>query len=620
MELSVRTSFELWWRHSWAVLVVLSTTAQCLQLTNDGSAANTPSSYDKAFRLLQTGHPDAALAQIDNALAAQPDDASLINLRGLVAAKLGRTGEAEAGFKRVIQLVPRATMGYNNLAALLWELGRQDEAANLFRQALTQEPQNFTALVGLGTTLAETQKYGEAALYLEKAWTSHPGDFQAGYELARSLQELKRPAEAHKILRKLKPPEDTASAAKFYVLSALLAEQVGEGHAAKRYYARAYELSPQSFDIYLALLRASISTPGAYVAQLPPAPAALSADQHFALGLVFASGGDYPAAIPHFQQTLELQPTRSSAIYNLALAYKQEGQSQAAIEVLERALQRQPNGELHNLLASLEEEAGRYVEAVRDYQHAVDLDPGNEQYYFDLGAEYLLHLTFDPAVEVFQIGSKKFPTSPRLYVGRGLAQFALRQYDEAADAFLSALEIDPALPDAFLAWNALPPFVILDGWETIEPRLQRLAKRYPENAQAIYCYAASLSRHGAASRRVEDLDLAQPLLEKAVQLNPKLAVAHLELGTLYAEHKQKDKAVASFRAAIRLDPNSEMAHYRLGQIYRDLKQLTLAAQELDLYRQLSRSHQDEMAQTRRAIRQFVLAKPAPRSTDDKSPL
>jgi hypothetical protein len=58
-----------------------------------------------------------------------------------------------------------------------------------------------------------------------------------------------------------------------------------------------------------------------------------------------------------------------------------------------------------------------------------------------------------------------------------------------------------------------------------------------------------------------------------------------------------------------LDPNSEMAHYKLAQIYRDQNELALAEQELRLYQKLSRSHRDEMAQTRNAIRQFVLAKP-----------
>src|SRR5262249_22528220 len=121
------------------------------------------------------------------------------NLRGLVAGQLGRSAEAEASFKKVIRLLPHAAMGYNNLAALLWEQGLSAEAATNFRQAIKEEPQNFTALVGLVTILSETQEYEQAVPYLRKAWSSRPGDFQAGYELARSLSELKQPFEAHNV-------------------------------------------------------------------------------------------------------------------------------------------------------------------------------------------------------------------------------------------------------------------------------------------------------------------------------------------------------------------------------------------------------------------------------------
>src|SRR5207253_2079825 len=75
-------------------------------------------------------------------------------------------------------------------------------------------------------------------------------------------------------------------------------------------------------------------------AQLPPAPTALSAEQHFALGLIFASGGAYSAAISHFQQTLRLEPTSYLASYNLALAYRQEGKSQAENVRLQRSKRR----------------------------------------------------------------------------------------------------------------------------------------------------------------------------------------------------------------------------------------------------------------------------------------
>jgi tetratricopeptide (TPR) repeat protein len=566
--------------------------------------------YDKAFHLLQEGRANDALIELDTALASKPDDPSLNNLRGLAASQLGRSSEAEASFRKVIRLLPHAAMGYNNLAALLWQMGNNTEAAGTFRLAIKQEPQNFTALVGLGTILSETREYAQAIPYLEKAWASHPGDFQAGYELAHSLTELKKPSEAQKILKILPLPQNNAAAAKFYMLSASVAEELGDQNAATRNYKSAYELNPQSFAIYVALARSTLSKHDTSCTELPAPPSDLSAEQHFALGLMFASSGAYPGAISHFEETLQLEPKSASAIYNLALAHKGARNPQAAIQLLEATVEEQPNAELYNLLASLEEDAGRYVEAVRHYQRAVELDSTKEQYLFDLGAEYLLHLTFDAAVEAFRLGSRKFPSSARLYVGRGLAQFALRQYADAADAFLSALEADPSSPDAFLAWNDMPQFVVAAEWPKIRFRLQRLAERYPENFHVVFCYGAALLHQAMSSSGADGLDAAQSLLEKAVHLNPRLAMAHFELGSLYAERKQHSNAIASFREAIRLDSNSEMAHYKLAQIYRDLNELELAEQELSLYQKLSRNHRDQMAQTRSTIKQFVLAKPS----------
>jgi tetratricopeptide (TPR) repeat protein len=584
--------------------------ATAAHLSAQGKPPRTPTAYDKAFHLLQAGRANDALVELDTALATEPDNPPLNNLRGLAASQLGRSSEAEASFRKVIRLLPHAAMGYNNLGALLWQLGNSAEAASTFHQAIKQEPQNFTALVGLGTILSETREYAQAVPYLEKAWASHPGDFQTGYELAHSLTELKRPSEAQSILKKSTPPQENAMAAKFYLLSARVAEELGDQGAATDNYGRAYALNPQSFEIYLALARRTLAKQDTSWTQLPAPPTELSAEQHFALGLMFASSRAYSPAISQFHETLQLEPKSHSAIYNLALAYKGAGNPQAAIQLLEHTIEKQPNAELCDLLASLEEGAGLYVQAVRHYQQAVELDSSKEQYYFDLGAEYLLHLTFDAAVEAFRLGSQKFPASARLHVGRGLAQFALRQYADAAKAFLSALEADPSSPDAFLAWNDLPQFVVAAEWAKIQPGLQRLTERYPENFQVAFCYGAALLHQAMSSGEADGLDTAQSLLEKAVHLNPQLALAHLELGNLYAERKQSGNAIASLRQAIRLDPNSEMAHYKLAQIYRDLNELELAQEELSLYQKLSRNRRDQMAQTRSTIRQFVLAKPS----------
>src|SRR5207244_154875 len=301
--------------------------------------------------------------------------------------------------------------------------------------------------------------------------------------LAGSLTELNKAGEAQKVLAMVAPPQDSATRAKFYVLSAEIAEQLADQPAASRDYRRAYDLTPQSFEIYLALVRSTLAMRDPSWRQLPPPPAGLSPEQHLALGVMLASSGTYSEAISHFQQTLQLQPTSHLAAYNLALAYKEEGKSQAAIELLARTVDPQPNAELYDLHAPLD-----------------------------------------------------------------------------ADAAMDALETDPTSPDAFRAWNALPTFVIVAAWEKIQPRLRHLAGRFPENPQAVFCYASALFRQNVASGQSDGLDLAQSLLGKVVRLNPRMAVAHLELGAVYAERQQSEKAVASFLEAIRLDPNSEMAH------------------------------------------------------------
>ncbi len=569
--------------------------------------------YDDALKLLQTGKPAEALARIDAALVKNPSNSGLYNLRGLAASQLGREDEAERSFRKLIELSPQAALGYNNLAILLSHRGRQEEAAALFRAALDRRPQDFTALLGLGATLAALQRYAEARPYLEKAWNAKPRDFQAGYEYAHALRELQRPAEARKVLEQLSPPGDAAAAAKFFVLSGVVAEDQKDRAAAARFYSQAFRLNPESFEVYASLARAALEN-NSQGFTLPPAPRHLSAEQHFALGLLFASRAAYATAIPHFEATLRMEPSSYSAAFNLALSYQGAGKNQAAVELCEATLRKKPTAELYNLLGSLDEDTGRYLEAVGNYQKAVELEPTSERYYFDLGMEYLRHFTFGPALDVFRLGTGRFPGALRQQVGMGFAYYAQRRYSEAAQAFLAALEIDPSSPTAFKAWVSLPDFLAPAEWKSILPRLERLAGRHPGSAEALYYYGASLFRLQLASGDRTSLDLAQSLLERSLSLKPDFPEASLELGSSYAAQGKAEKAVPQFLEAIRLSPNSEMAHYRLGQTYRDLNKLDLAQAELARYQDLVRRRHEERARSRSAIKQFILTEAGKRES------
>ena len=566
--------------------------------------------YAQAVELLQSGKSAEALALIDAAIAAGARDPSLYNLKGLAASELGRDADAEESFRTVIRLTPKSAMGYTNLGVLLSKLGRHQEAAAAFREAHLRDPQNFTALLGLGDSLAALHKYDEAAKYLEKAWKVRPGDFQAGYEWAHSLLEAKQPAAAKKVLDQVTLPTNSDSAVKYYSLAGVIAEALQDARSASEFYRQAYAIKPGSYEIYLALVRATLSAadaPGP--TRLPRAPENLSVAQNLALGLLFMSHDASEEAIPWLDQAVQQDAANEIAILNLALAYKNVGRSAAAVEVTRRALERRPSAALHNILAGLEEDSGQYLEAVQNYQRAVELDPSNEQYYFDLGLEYLSHFTFGPALEVYQVGTQKFPQSSRQYLGLAFSHYALREYPDSAGAFTTALEIDPDSQAVVQAWHTVLSFLAPNDWQGLLPRLDRLQAAHPQSAELAFCYGAALFRSELAKGPNGILDRGQSFLEKSVKLQPSFAAAHLELGSLYAAQKQDQKAVGQYLEAIRQDPKSDSAHYRLGQIYREMNQLELAAQELARHQELSRQHQEELKRNRSAIQQFILSQP-----------
>jgi tetratricopeptide (TPR) repeat protein len=589
------------------LVVVLATLILGMPGFASAQTASAQTAFEQALGLLQNGKDDEALVVIDGAIAAGASDPSLYNLRGLANSELGHDEEAEESFRAVIRLAPKSAMGYTNLGVLLSKVGRYEDAAAVFREAQTIEPKNFTALLGLGTSLETLHKPTEAAVYLQRAWDVHPGDFQAGYELALALREAKQSAAAKRVVNRIATPQDPESAGKYYSLAGVVAEDLKEFGAASEFYRRAYALNLGSYEIYVALVRATLSGTVPSKEVLPSPPENLSASQNLALGVLFSSAGAYEQAVPRFEEALRLDPTNDSATTNLALAYKNVGKTSTATDLIRRAVKERPSAALYNLLAGLDEDSGEFVEAVQSFQRAVELDPNNEQYYFDLGMEYLSHFTFGPAAEVYRVGTKKFPHSSRQYLGLAFSHYAVREYAEAADAFTTALEIAPESPAVFQAWRTVLSFLAPKDWEGLLPRLDRLAAAHPQNAQLAFACGAALFRLEVSKGREGAFDRPQTFLEKAIRLQLNFPEAHIELGGLYAARKQDQRAVVEYLETIRQDPKSDIAHYRLGQVYRDMNKLDLATQELARYQELSRLHQEELKESRSAVKQFVLS-------------
>lgn len=73
-----------------------------------------------------------------------------------------------------------------------------------------------------------------------------------------------------------------------------------------------------------------------------------------------------------------------------------------------------------------------------------------------------------------------------------------------------------------------------------------------------------LLRQAQSAEAQGQLSAAVELQLQALQLDPKLAQAHVNLISLYARLNQPDKAQQAYRAAIALAPNSADAYYNYG--------------------------------------------------------
>jgi tetratricopeptide (TPR) repeat protein len=155
---------------------------------------------------------------------------------------------------------------------------------------------------------------------------------------------------------------------------------------------------------------------------------------------------------------------------------------------------------------------------------------------------------------------------------------------------------------------------------TIQPaavvgKMERFARLHPENALANYYYAVALWKRMQGRSDPATSAQVQSLLERAVQLDPKLGLAHLQRGIIEADAGNLASAISAYQQAIAASPQFEEPHYRLAQVYRRAGDTAKAQQELRLFEQLSKQAAADAERERREIQQFVVAmretKPAP---------
>jgi tetratricopeptide (TPR) repeat protein len=416
----------------------------------------------------------------------------------------------------------------------------------------------------------DTGKFAEAATQLQTLLREVPESFDVhellGLVYSAQSQDAKANLHLDKAVR-LKPDSVAARSNLAANLSRL-----GKHDLAEVQFKRAAELDPHNFET------------------------------NHNLGESYVHSGKLAKAAPYLEQAQKIDPTSYDNGYDLAMAYLLTDRLSDGRQLIQSLLKLKNTAELHNLLAEIEEKDGQFVTAASEYEIAAHADP-SESNLFDWGSELLLHRTLDPAVEVFQHASERYPDSPRLTMGLGMSLYARGNYDEAVKALLKAADMNPSDPNCYLflskAYNSSPGQA-----DEVIARFRRFTELKPRNAQAHFYYAMSLWK---GKRQGEGLDMAriETLLKKSLTLDPKLAEAHLQLGNLYSDQQKYAESIPEYLRAQQLNSDLPDIRYRLGQAYVHTGQKEKAQEQFTAYQKLREQHLAEIDRQRAEIRQFV---------------
>ncbi|MDA8139706.1 MAG: tetratricopeptide repeat protein [Desulfobacteraceae bacterium] len=176
------------------------------------------------------------------------------------------------------------------------------------------------------------------------------------------------------------------------------------------------------------------------------------ANQALSSGIQKYMDKDYKGAAAEFKRSFGLDPYSDYAVDAVkyqVMAYQKLGQPDQAINAYKQLLQVQPDrDDAQTALGNLYFSQGRTGDAIKAYEAAVRIydDTTNR---FSLGQGYLKAGRYDDAVNQFQKVIKMDQSSPNGYFGLGQALTAKKKYTEAIGQFERAIQKKKDFYDAY---------------------------------------------------------------------------------------------------------------------------------------------------------------------------
>jgi tetratricopeptide (TPR) repeat protein len=295
------------------------------------------------------------------------------------------------------------------------------------------------------------------------------------------------------------------------------------------------------------------------------------------LGLLEARQQRYKEAIPHYRKALALNPKLPGLRLDLALALFKDGDLKAAIPELRQLLNRVPPNSPEAqryiiLLAMAHYGLAEYADAVPYLKRAAAQDKQNLPLRLTLAHSCMWSKQYQCVLDTYHEILLLNAASAEADMLAGEALDEMKDVPGAIEQFRAAAKADPNMPDVhfglgYLLWTK-------EQYPEAAPEFQAELNNNPGHAQA-------LTYLGDVNYRLSRPDAAVPLLEKAVEIDPAIELAHLDLGSIDSDAGRHAEALRELMVAAKLAPNDVDVHWRLGRLYKAMNKLQEAKAEFE---------------------------------------
>jgi tetratricopeptide (TPR) repeat protein len=460
-------------------------------------------------------------------LGSQPSARAFNALGGYFIQKK-QTGCAIEAFESAVRLDSSSWEGHYNLGLALLEQHSSKRAAPELREAVRQRPNMPDARNALGTALANTGDTNAAEAEFKAVIQLDPKNLYALRKLTEMLIEQER-----------------YTVAVSYLTAAPNVPELQTNLAI------ALSKSGKTADALALLQRLVKAEPNSAVA-------------HFNLATEQAHQKLFRPATEEYREALRLDPANDLTRLSLVKTLNILGSYDQALPLIQDYTHRHGQEfEGQWLLGEVLRGQGNYAEAVQPLRRAVLMQPHHYDAQYNLGFVLAKTNQHEEALKCFRTAVQLRPDSTQARYQLSLVLRVLNKPGEAREqlSLFDEQRQQAARKDVAAVTGGRANERLLSGDASAAVEGYRESLRSdPDNPRTLYNLAVALDRLG---NRAGERDA----LERALRIDPKLAVVHNQLGLLNLQEGKVAEAERLLRQALVLEPQYAEAQNNLGVLY-----------------------------------------------------